>query len=326
MKDLSFDASKALFAQIARGQMSDEALKDLLLALREKGETPDEIAGAASAFLELSTPFVKGSEIVGDCVGTGGDGHGTLNVSTPASIVAAQMGVKVAKHGNVAVSSKCGSADLLRHLGVHIEMTPTQAKHCLDEVGLTFLFAPLYHGGMRHAAPVRKRLGVRTIFNLLGPLLNPARPDFQLTGVYDERLLKPYAQTLHKLGLKRGLVVHGAGLDEIAVHASTKACLINEDEITTLVIDPRELGFSQFALSEVLGGDAAYNTQAVIALLSGQGSAAYNALVALNAGALHWLSAPSLSLKESCALARETITSGRSLARLQAFAKVSHYD
>lgn len=326
MKDLSFETSKALFAQIACGQMSDEALKELLLSLREKGETPDEIAGAASAFLEVSTPFVKGSEIIGDCVGTGGDGHGTLNVSTPASIVAAQMGVKVAKHGNVAVSSKCGSADLLRHLGVRIEMTPREAKRCLDEVGLTFLFAPLYHGGMRHAAPVRKSLGVRTIFNLLGPLLNPARPDFQLTGVYDERLLEPYAQTLHKLGLKRGLVVHGAGLDEIAVHAPTKACLISEGQISLLVIDPCELGFSQFALSEVLGGDADFNTKAVTALLSGQGSHAYNALVAVNAGALHWLSAPSLSLKESCDFAMGTITSGRSLERLHAFAKVSHDD
>lgn len=326
MKDLSQQESHALFSKVARGEMPDSELSTLLVQLKEKGETPAEIAGAAAAFLEMATPFPKCEYEIADCVGTGGDGLGTLNVSTAAMFVAAQMGLKMAKHGSVAVSSKCGSADVLLKAGVEINMTPQVAKRCLDESGVTFLFAPRYHPGMRYAMPVRKALATRTIFNMLGPLINPSRPHIQLTGVYSEALVRPYAETLMRLGLKKGLVVHGSGLDEVAVHGPTQACLIREGTLSEILLTPQELGGKPFDLKQVLGGDAEMNLKALFDLLSGKGSEAYNTLVAVNAGALYWTAGRCNTPKEGTRLAMEVIKSGRARERLSNLATVSHND
>lgn len=326
MNHLTQEEAKALFSRIVEGKMSDSELSDLLIALKEKGETPAEIAGAAGALLEAATPFPRPQYEFADCVGTGGDGLGTLNVSTAVMFVAAEMGLKVAKHGNVAVSSKCGSADVLRMAGVKLDMSPAVARRCLDESGVTFLYAPHYHTGMRHAMPVRKTLGVRTIFNILGPLINPSRPDIQLTGVYSQSLVRPYAETLLRLGLQKGLVVHGSGLDEIALHGPTSACVIKDGMIEEIVLTPEEAGIETLSLDQVIGGDAAYNRDALIDLLSGKGSDGYNKLVALNAGALFWTAGQSATFKEGVSGALAAIKGGKCIQRLQKFAERSHYD
>lgn len=326
MKDLTQDEASAIFSRIACGEMPPSELSELLLGLKEKGETPAEIAGAASAFLDAASPFPMPDYELSDCVGTGGDGLGTLNVSTAAMFVAGEMGLKMAKHGNVAVSSKCGSADVLSKAGVKIDMSPKTARKCLDETGVTFLYAPKYHPGMKHAASVRKDLGVRTIFNILGPLINPVRPQVQLTGVYSEQLVRPYAETLNRLGLKRGLVVHGSGLDEIAVHGPTTACLIKDGDFIELELHPNWVGLKTYPLNEVLGGDIEQNSDALHELLAGQGSEAYSALVAFNAGALCWVFGQTKDLSESVGNALETIRSGKALQRLRKFVEMSHHD
>jgi anthranilate phosphoribosyltransferase len=214
---------------------------------------------------------------------------------------------------------------VLSKAGVKIDMGSDTARLCLDEVGVTFLYAPKYHPGMRHAAPVRKALGVRTVFNILGPLLNPSRPKVQLTGVYSEDLVKPYALTLQKLGLKRGLVVHGSGLDEIALHGPTKACLIQENELEDMVITPEEAGLRRHDLDRILGSDPDYNYAALMDLLSGKGSEAYSDVVALNAGALYWCAGRSQTLQEATGLALQAIASGKCLHRLRHFVEMSHH-
>lgn len=326
MREYSQEEAHALFARVARGEMHEDELSALLMDLKNKGETPAEIAGAAAAFIEAASPFPASTYELSDCVGTGGDGMGTLNVSTAVMFVAAQMGLKMAKHGSVAVSSKSGAADVLVKAGVKVDMSPEVAKRCLDEIGVTFLFAPKYHPGMRFAMPVRKALGTRTIFNVLGPLINPSRPQVQLSGVYSEALVRPYAETLLRLGLEKGLVVHGSGIDEIAVHGPTKACLIRDGVLVDITIEPEDFGVQSFDIDAVLGGDSEANCAALTDLLSGKGSEAYNALVAVNAGALYWVAAKCDTAQEGTQLALETIKSGKAIERLQRLAQMSHHD
>lgn len=322
---LSAHQAAAAFSELVSGKLDPIQMSALLVSLRAKGEHPDEIAGAAMALRRGAVPFPSPGYEVADTCGTGGDGSGTINISTAVAVVAAEMGIPVAKHGNRSITSLCGSADVLELHGVNIVATPNVSRACLDEVGLCFLFAPRYHRGVGFAMPVRRSLGIRTIMNILGPLVNPARPEVQVVGVYDSRLCEPMARALGLLGCRTALVVHGSGLDEIAVHGTTRAVMLENNETTELELHPAQAGLDVFPLEQLRGGDPRKNAAALGALLAGRGGArAHQAAVAMNAGALSWIFGATSDLKEGVGLALEVIRSGRAAQRLVAFARASH--
>lgn len=287
-ENLHHDETHEIFQALLKGEMNEASISALLIALKCKGETPQEIAGAAQAMRE-ACDFPDLAFETMDCCGTGGDGSNTINVSTIVSFVLAAAGVKVVKHGNRSVSSKSGSADVLEKLGIPLAQDPQLAIKALESVNFCFLFAPHFHSGVKYAMPVRKSLSTRTVFNLLGPLVNPAQPKFQMMGVYDASLCKPLAETLQQLGCERALVVNGQGLDEITITGTTHAAFAAEGKVTEMTIDPKDVGLPVFVLSEIKGADAEYNTQRLLAILKGNGSAAENAVVALNAGTALWI-------------------------------------
>ncbi len=308
---LSQAQAHALFSQVVQGELEPVELAAALTAIKVRGETASEVTGAAQALLDAAAPFPAPDYRVLDCCGTGGDGANTLNISTSAAFVAATAGVKVVKHGNRAVSSQSGSTDVLGALGLPVELAPARARQALDELNLCFLAAPQYHPGIRHAMAVRKALKIRTLFNLVGPLVNPARPSRQLMGVYDQSLLPLIADTLAKLGRERALVVHGSGLDELALHGPTQVFELNGDRQAQYELTPQMLGLGQQGLAAIRGGDAQYNAQRLQALLAGQDQGAYLDAVALNSAALLYLDDKAANLAEGVAFAREVILSGR---------------
>jgi anthranilate phosphoribosyltransferase len=313
---LSTEEAEAVFGEVVRGEMSEALLAALLAALKTKGETPDEVAGAARAMLAHALPFDRPGYLFADCCGTGGDGQGTLNVSTAVAFVAAEAGLPVAKHGNRAVSSRAGSADVLEALGARIDVAPDAARKLLDEVGVSFLFAPKYHGGLRHAISVRRTLGMRTVMNLLGPLVNPARPAVQLTGVYDAALVVPVARTLGLLGCRTALVVHGGGLDEIALHAPTRAALYRDGKVELMDLTPADAGVSEAPLAALRGGSPRENAGLLACALAGCASEPHLAAIAINAGALLWIAGRSATLRDGTATALAVLASGRAHERL----------
>jgi anthranilate phosphoribosyltransferase len=315
--------SREVFDGVIRGELSDIEMTALLVALKLKGETAEEIAGAAASLRAGAREFPRPDYPFADIVGTGGDGAGTINISTAVACVAAEAGLPIAKHGNRAVSSRCGAADLLEQFGVHLEMTPDAARRCLDAERLTFLFAPHYHAGIRHAMPVRRRLATRTVFNLLGPLVNPARPPVMLVGVYDAGLCAVIAETLALLGCERALVVHGLGLDEIAVHGATEAAELDDGEVRMRRFTPADFGVGTFPLAEIVGGGPEENAAAMRRLLAGGGEPAHVAAVAVNAGALLTLAGTEDSYPAGYERAREVIAGGAALGRLERFAQLS---
>ncbi len=321
---LSQEEIAGLFQKITNGELDPIEISALLIALRANGESPVEVAGAARALRGSARLFPRPDYSFADSCGTGGDGAGTINVSTAVALVAAEMGIPVAKHGNRSVSSKCGSADVLEKLGVRIDAPPAVARRCLDEVGLCFLFAPQYHGGLRHAMPVRQTLKIRTIFNIIGPLVNPAAPPYQVIGVYDPALCAPLAEALGLLGSEAALVVHGSGLDEIAVHGPTTAALFKNGNIEEMTLSPEQAGVSTFTRERLVGGDSSENASLMTQLLKGEGDEAHEAVVAINAGALAWITGGAANLQVGTARALETIRSSRSLDRLRRFAELSH--
>ncbi len=323
-ENLTREEADRLFSMMAEGKLEPVEISALLAALRTKGECPDEIAGAATALRRAATRFPRPEYAFADSCGTGGDGAGTINVSTAVAIVAAEMGVPMAKHGNRSVSSKCGSADVLEKLGVKIDASPEVGRRCLDEVGICFLFAPLYHRGLRHAMPVRQTLKIRTIFNLLGPLVNPSEPAYQVMGVYDPSLCAPMAEALGLLGCEGALVVHGSGLDEIALHGPTTAALYRDGTTKEVAISPEKAGLTGFPLERLRGGEAQENAATIANMLIGKGDEAHESVVAINAGALAWIVGRAGSIEEGTGLALETIRSGRSMDRLKKFAEISH--
>jgi anthranilate phosphoribosyltransferase len=259
-----------------------------------------------------------------DSCGTGGDGANTINISTAGALVAAEIGIPIAKHGNRSVSSKCGSADVLERLGIKIDVTPEVGRRCLDEVGICFLFAPQYHSGLRHAGPVRGTLKIRTIFNILGPLVNPCCPDFQIMGVYDPGLCYPVAQTLGLLGLKGALVVHGSGLDEIAIHDVTRAAYYRDGETKEIEITPELAGLNRHPLDQITGHEPEENAAMIERLFKAEGKPAHVAAVAINAGALAWVFGKARDLEHGTKLASEAIESGRCYERLVRWAELSN--
>lgn len=283
---LSQAESHTLFDAIINGQVEPIVLSALLTALKIKGETPAEIAGAAKALVENANPFPRPTYDFADIVGTGGDGANTINISTTAAFVAAACGVKVAKHGNRGVSSKSGSSDLLDKFGINLAMPAQTARQALDDLGVCFLFAPEYHGGVRHAMPVRQTLKTRTIFNVLGPLINPAKPNIQLMGVYDNALVRPIAETLATMGLKRAAVVHGSGLDEVAIHGETHVAEIIDGVITEYTLTPADFGLDSYPLAAIRGGDPQENQAIIKNILTGNGTPAQEGAIAVNVALL----------------------------------------
>ncbi|QUM82971.1 anthranilate phosphoribosyltransferase [Moritella sp. 5] len=317
---LTLEESETVFTAVVQGEMDPIVLSSVLTALKIRGEQPDEIAGAAQALLAAATPFPAVEGLHADCCGTGGDNMNTINISTTAAFVAAACGLKMTKHGNRSVSSKSGSSDLLEAFGINLTQTPDQAKACLDELGICFLFAPQYHAGIRHAMPVRQALKTRTIFNVLGPLLNPTRPQVQLMGVYDKCLIRPIAETMDKLGVQRALVVHGSGLDEIALHGETKVAELNNGMITEFTITPADFGVERYDVAELRGGDAAENKVIIERLLSGNGTDAQKAAVAINVSALLVVAEIAKDFKHGTELAMTAIDDGRALALIHQLA------
>lgn len=323
-QDLSFSQAAELFDAIMNGQLNDIELTAALIALKLKGETSDEIAGAAASMRANAVPFQTSKTLLADSCGTGGDGSNTINISTTAAIVAAAAGINMVKHGNRSVSSNSGSADLLKALGINIDMTPEQAAHCLDNTGFTFLFAPHYHSGVRHAMDVRTALKSRTIFNILGPLANPAAPEVQLLGVYDPSLCLPMAETLKTLGTKRAMVVHGAGTDEIALHGTTKVVELNNGGLSEYTLTASDFGLANYSLEQLAGQGPEYNAKASLAILQGQGEMAHNAAIIANVAALLYLTDKASDSKAAADQVNELLASGKAMDTLNAIIEVSH--
>ncbi|XXT99541.1 anthranilate phosphoribosyltransferase [Sorangium sp. So ce834] len=321
--DLSAEQAEALFRDAFAGALTELELSALLVALKAKGETPVEVAGAARALRGAAAPFARPAYAYADCCGTGGDGQCTVNVSTAVAFVAAEGGLPVAKHGNRSVSSQCGSADVLESLGARLDPPAEVSRRALDEVGFCFLFAPQYHAGMRHAMPVRRALKVRTIMNLLGPLVNPSAPPIQVMGIYDPALVGHAARTLGMLGCQAALVVHGGGLDEIALHAPTRAARLRDGVVEELTIDPSDAGVSPAPPEALRGAGPAENAAWLRDLLAGRGERAHREAVAINAGALLWIGGRADSLREGTASALDVLSSGRAAERLARFVALS---
>nr|WP_281213757.1 anthranilate phosphoribosyltransferase [Shewanella insulae] len=328
---ISREETKALFSEIVEGKMDPVAMAGMLVAMKMRGETIDEISGAADALLQAAKAFPAPSEAtrtqgIVDIVGTGGDGHNTINISTTSAFVAAAAGAKVAKHGNRSVSSKSGSSDLLAQFGIDLTMAPETARDCLDDLGLCFLFAPHYHGGVRHAVPVRQALKTRTLFNVLGPLINPARPDYMLLGVYDPMLVRPICDVLKALDVKRAMVVHGSGLDEVAVHGETLVCELKQGEIVEYYLSPEALGLSHAEISDLAGAGPAENAEITRAILQGHGELAHTEAVAANAGCALYVAGCCDSPQQGTALALDTLASGKAYTLLEQLASASQSD
>ncbi len=318
-KALSQEQAEDLFGCLVRGELAEPDIAALLIALRLKGETSDELIGAARALRAADAPFERPDYLFADSCGTGGDGSGSINVSTAVALVAAAAGLPIAKHGNRSFTSRCGSADVLERLGATLDLTPERARSVLDETGICFLFAPLYHPGLKHAGPVRRQLKVRTIMNVLGPCLNPAEPPVQLLGVADPKLLEPVALTLAALGVDTALIVHGSGMDEVALHGETQAIRLHQGRTEELTIVPEDAGLERAPLTAVKGGDTDENAARLSGLLRGDAPKAERDVVALNAGALLMTAGLAGSLRDGVGLASETIGSGAGFKVLQNF-------
>ena len=308
--------STFFFTQVMQGKVSNEQLAGALIALKMRGETIDEISGAVTAALENAALFPTPDYDFADIVGTGGDGHNTINISTASAIVAATMGYKVAKHGSRSVSSKTGASDVLSQLGINIQVPAEIARKALDEIGICFLFAPLYHSGFKYAIPVRQALKTRTLFNILGPLVNPAHAKRQLLGVYSPEILKIYAETVKALNHEHTIVVYGAGLDEVAVHGETQVAEIENGKIRYYSVTPEDFGVSRHPIEALKGGESAENAEKIRALLQGKGEAAHIDAVAVNVAMLmRTFGEP--DLKANAAKVKAVLASGKAFETLE---------
>ena len=325
-EDLTYDEAYTVMNEIMGGETTPTQNAAFLAALSTKSakaETTDEIAGCAAAMREHAIQVKTGMDVF-EIVGTGGDNAQSFNISTTSALVAAAGGMKVAKHGNRAASSLCGTADCLEALGVNIDQSPDKCVELLNKVGMCFFFAQKYHTSMKYVGPIRKELGFRTVFNILGPLTNPGSPAMQLLGVYDEYLVEPLAQVLVSLGVKRGMVVYGMDkLDEISMSAPTKVCEIKDGWFRTTVISPEDFGFERCTKEDLKGGTPEENTKIVRDILGGQKGNKRNAVL-MNAGASLYIGGKADSMKEGIELAAEIIDSGKALETLDKLIEVSN--
>ena len=325
-EDLSFDEAYTVMNEIMNGETTPTQNAAFLAALSTKSakaETTGEIAGCAKAMREHATPVDTDFDLF-EIVGTGGDNAGSFNISTTSAIVAAAGGMKVSKHGNRAASSKCGTADCLEALGVNIDEDPAKCRELLEKVGICFFFAQKYHNSMKYDRAITKELAFRTVFNILGPLTNPAHPKRQLLGVYDEYLIEPLAKVLMELGVKRGMVVYGMDkLDEISLSAPTKVCEIKDGSLHTYEIKPEDFGLSRWKKEDLAGGDPKENAAITLSILNGEKGAKRDAVL-LNAGAALYIGEKAKSMQEGINLAARLIDSKKALKVLEDFIKVSN--
>ncbi|WP_040196665.1 anthranilate phosphoribosyltransferase [Candidatus Soleaferrea massiliensis] len=322
-QNLTLEEAKAVMDEIMQGKATNAQIGSFLTAMRMKGETIEEITACAMIMRKLCTKLQHDRDVL-EIVGTGGDGAYTFNISTVSALVIAAAGVPVAKHGNRSVSSKCGSADVLEALGVKIDLNAQQSAKVLRDTGICFMFAPAYHASMKYAAPVRKELGVRTIFNILGPLANPAGANLQLLGVYDENLVEPLARTLSNLGVKRAMVVYGHdGLDEVTLCSSSTVCEVNDGKLNSFFLDPKQFGFSTCTPGDLVGGNPQENAQIARDILDGMPGPKRD-IVLLNAAVCLYMAYSNITLRECVKLAADTIDSGKAKRKLEQFIRLSN--
>lgn len=326
-EDLSYDEAYTVMNEIMSGKTTPTQNSAFLAALSTKStraETISEIAGCAAAMRDHAVKLETGMDLF-EIVGTGGDNSQSFNISTTSALVATAGGMKVAKHGNRAASSKCGTADCLEALGVNIEQSPDRCIELLNEVGMCFFFAQKYHTSMKYVGAIRKELGFRTVFNILGPLTNPGSPKMQLLGVYDEYLVEPLAQVLINLGIRRGMVVYGQDkLDEISLSAPTTVCEFKDGWFKSYTITPEDFGFNSCSKQELVGGTPQENAAITLAILQGKEKGAKRNTVLLNAGAALYIGGKADSFNGGVQLAAKLIDSGRALATLEKFIEVSN--
>lgn len=316
-ENLTSEEASLVMDEIMKGRATPSQIASFITALRMKGETPEEIAGMARKMREMARNISSEKEGVLDTCGTGGDGLKTFNISTAAAFVAAGAGVPVAKHGNRAVSSECGSADVLEALGVKIDLPPERAERCLNGVGIAFLFAPLFHPAMKHAITPRREIGIRTVFNILGPLTNPAKADYHLLGVFSSHLVRTMAEVLSKLGVKKALVVHGAdGLDEISTTGENRIALMEGGKVVELSLNPEEVGVNRSSLEELRVETREEAVEKMRKVLKGEKGAERD-IVLLNAAAAFIVSERASSWEEGLKLAEESIDSGKAYQKLE---------
>lgn len=323
-QDLSYEESETVMNEIMSGSASPVQMSSYLTALSLKGETIDEITGSASGMRANCIKLLHNMDVL-EIVGTGGDGANSFNISTTASIVISACGVPVAKHGNRAASSKCGAADVLEALGVNINVSPEKSQQLLSDINICFLFAQNYHIAMKYVAPIRKELGIRTVFNVLGPLSNPAGANMELMGVYDEKLLYPLARVMQNLGVKKGMVVYGEDkLDEISISAETKVCEIEGDNLKTYTIKPEDFGYKMADKKELAGGYPPENAEITRNILNGADNGAKKDAVCLNAGAALYIAGNAESIYEGVKMAEECIKNGSAYKQLEKFIQESN--
>jgi anthranilate phosphoribosyltransferase len=315
-KDLTMQEAETVMNEIMSGGATDAQIAGFLIALRLKGETIDEITACAKVMRQKASRIKpKNHDALIDVVGTGGDKSGTFNISTVAAFVTVGAGIPVAKHGNKGVSSKSGSADVLAALGININLEPKQVEECISEVGIGYMFAPKFHSAMKYAIGPRRELGVRTIFNILGPLTNPAEAPFELMGVFDEELVEPLAEVLGKLGCKRALVIHGNGLDEFTLEGETKVAEYQNGHVETYMVKPTDFGIKLAGLSEIQGGTPQDNAKITLDILNGK-KGPKREVVVLNAGAAIYTQGRAESIQEGIDLAQDSIDSKKALEKL----------
>ena len=322
-QDLTSDMMEQVMDKIMRNEATDAQKASFLTSLYMKGETIEEITAAARGMRKHCERFLNDQDVL-EIVGTGGDGSNTFNISTLSSIVAAAAGIPVAKHGNRAASSKCGTADCLEALGVKIDLEPEQSEKILKEINICFLFAQKYHTAMKYVGGVRKEMGVRTLFNILGPLSNPAGASMQLLGVYSEELVEPLARVLYNLGVKSAMVVYGEdSIDEISLSAATKVCEFRNGDFKSYEITPEQFGFSRCKKEDLVGGTPKENADIALDILNGMEGPKTDAVL-LNAGAAIYVAGGADSVADAIEIARETIKSGKAKEKLEQFIKRSN--
>jgi anthranilate phosphoribosyltransferase len=317
-ENLSYEMAEGVMDEIMSGEASGIHIGAYLTGLRMKGETIEEITASAAGMRKHCTRLLHNMDVL-EIVGTGGDEAFTFNISTTASLVVSAAGIPVAKHGNRSVSSKCGAADVLEALGVNIMISPVESAEVLKEIGLCFMFAQSYHTAMKYVAPVRRELGIRTIFNILGPLANPAGANMQLLGVYDEALVEPLAKVLANLGVKRAIVAYGNdGIDEISLSAPTTCCEIRDGIVTSYKLEPEQFGLTKCRKEDLVGGGPKDNAEITLAILSGEKGPKRDAVL-MNAAACIYMVKDNITLKEAVEEAAEVIDSGKAMKQLKRF-------
>lgn len=315
-QNLAQEEAEQVMNEIMEGKATDAQIAGFLVALRLKGETIDEITACAKVMREKAFTIKPKPKSLIDVVGTGGDKSGTFNISTCAALVVAGSGIAVAKHGNKSVSSKCGSADVLTALGVKIDLEPKKVEQCINEIGFGYMFAPKFHGAMKYAIGPRKELAIRTVFNILGPLTNPAEAPYELMGVFDDALTEPLAAVLGKLGCKHAFVVHGNGLDEITIEAETKISEYKDGHVRTFYIRPTDFGIKLASLEEIKGGTPEECAKIITDILTGKERGPKRDVVLLNAGASIFVAGKANSIQEGIDIAKQSIDSGNTFKKL----------